>query len=513
MTSSSKYSKKNRKRPHLKKTIKYKKHTCNKTYPYFTTSSQENEILDKELEIVMENVDKLSEKTKRQEVNSPLIQKMISIVEDFLRENNLICYGGTAINNVLPMEDRFYDYSREIPDYDFFSKNALRDAKRLSDIFLENGFSEIEAKSGIHEGTFKVYVNFIPIADITQLNEELFNNILKESMSIFGIKYASPDYLRMSMYLELSRPRGDVSRWDKVARRLGLLNKSFPMKTMTPCLKMDFSKAMKCKSPSLCKKDDDMRKLVLKELIGIGVVFFGGYASMMYSKHMSGDKKKILHKVPFYDVLSPNVDRDVMLLKAKLDYTGISDIKILKHKKIGEVIPKHYEVSINGKTVVYMYQSFACHNYNITRYEDYNVNIATIDTMLSLYLAFMYTNESHLNNERIVCMANFIYELHQKNRLNQKGIFRRYSLPCVGKQKTMMDIRRDKSEKYEQLRSSSNVKEFEKFFLRYVPREMKTIKNKPSKKKTTLDKNRKIKDKKREKGKHKTTIRKREKTV
>lgn len=532
MTNTHRHKKKDKSKSH-KYTRKYKKKTKHLSdkdnqekqdkhqHPYFTSNLQENEVLDKELEIVGDNVDILSEKTKKQEVNSPLIKKMISIVEEFLRENNLICYGGTAINNILPMEDQFYDYTREIPDYDFFSKNALKDAKRLADIFLENGFSEIEAKSGVHEGTYKVFVNFIPIADITQLNSVLFNNILKNSMSVFGIKYAPPDYLRMSMYLELSRPRGDVSRWHKVARRLGLLNKSFPMKSMTPCLKMDFSKAMSCKTPPQCKKDDDVRKIILKELVGMGVVFFGGYASMMYSKYMDGNKKKKLHKTPFYDVIVPNAERDVMLLKSKLKYLGFKKIDVSKHANIGDVIPEHYEIRIDGKPVVYMYQSLACHNYNVLRYDNYNINIATIDTMLSMYLAFMYSNEEHLNNERIVCMANFMYDLHQKNRLNQKGIFKRYSLPCLGKQKTLMDIRREKSEKYEQLRTSRNVKEFEKFFLRYIPQEMKTtkatntkknkenkenkIKKEKNKKKQTHDKKRKTKAKMI----HKKTIRKR----
>ena len=45
-----------------------------------------------------------------------------------------------------------------------------------------------------------------------------------------GIRYAPPDFLRMSMYLELSRPDGDVSRWEKVQKRLVLLNTHYPLK-------------------------------------------------------------------------------------------------------------------------------------------------------------------------------------------------------------------------------------------------------------------------------------------
>ena len=53
------------------------------------------------------------------------IKRMIEIVEDFLLKKKLICYGGTAINNILPKQAQFYDKDYQIPDYDFFSSNAF----------------------------------------------------------------------------------------------------------------------------------------------------------------------------------------------------------------------------------------------------------------------------------------------------------------------------------------------------------------------------------------------------
>ena len=43
------------------------------------------------------------------------------------------------------------------------------------------------------------------------------------------------------MYLELSRPNGDVSRWEKVMKRLTLLNKYYPM-DITECSHIDFQR-------------------------------------------------------------------------------------------------------------------------------------------------------------------------------------------------------------------------------------------------------------------------------
>ena len=42
--------------------------------------------------------------------------------------------------------------------------------------------------------------------------------------------YCPPDFLRMLMFLELSRPLGDVTRWEKVLKRLTLLNNNYPLK-------------------------------------------------------------------------------------------------------------------------------------------------------------------------------------------------------------------------------------------------------------------------------------------
>ena len=92
---------------------------------------------------------------------------MIVMVEEFLRETKCICYGGTAINNILPEEAQFYDRDVEIPDYDFFSETPLAHAKELADRFHAKGYSDVEAKAGVHFGTYKVFVNFISMADIT----------------------------------------------------------------------------------------------------------------------------------------------------------------------------------------------------------------------------------------------------------------------------------------------------------------------------------------------------------
>jgi hypothetical protein len=107
-----------------------------------------------EIDILNNAIKKIEKKKGKKLVQLDENKKMIDIIEKFLIKKKLICYGGTAINNILPEKDQFYSKNTELPDYDFFSKNALDDAKELADIYYKANFQEVEAKAGLHVGFY-----------------------------------------------------------------------------------------------------------------------------------------------------------------------------------------------------------------------------------------------------------------------------------------------------------------------------------------------------------------------
>ena len=58
---------------------------------------------DKELTILREAVELAEKKNAKKKIKDPNINNIIMIVEDFLRKKKSICYGGQAINNILPL--------------------------------------------------------------------------------------------------------------------------------------------------------------------------------------------------------------------------------------------------------------------------------------------------------------------------------------------------------------------------------------------------------------------------
>lgn len=453
---------------------------------------------EKEVEILRDAIDIAEKRKGKRVVSDPDVKKIISILEDFLKRKKLVCYGGTAINNILPLEDQFYDKDVEIPDYDFYSPNALDDAKELADIYFKDGFQEVEAKAGVHHGTYKVYVNFIPVADITFLEKSLFKRVQKDAIRVYGILYCPPNFLRMNMYLELSRPAGDISRWEKVLKRLILLNKNYPLK------------GKHC-DPKLFLRDFEMtddkgaEKLyytVRDSFIDQGLIFFGGYASFLYSQYMPTKQKKLFQKTPDFDVLSEEPEKAATILKERLEDFDYKGIKIIKRDGIGEVVAPHFEIKVKiGKieeTVAFIYKPLACHSYNVIKKGNKSVRVATIDTMLSFYFSFYYSDRDYYDENRILCMAQYLFDVQQKNRLEQKGVLKRFSINCYGTQDTLEDMKNAKSEKYKELKSKRNTKEYESWFLRYIPLEEST-----KKQDMKLDK-KSCKNKTRSKGKGKT---------
>ena len=419
-----------------------------------------------ELAILHHAVDETENIQKTKIANTEDVKKMIQILEDFLRRTKCICYGGTAINNILPEEAQFYDRSVEIPDYDFFSSTPIEHARELSQIYYKAGFTETEAKSGVHKGTYKVFVTFIPVADITALPKPIFAAIQKDTIVIDGIYYAPPNYLRMGMFLELSRPAGDVSRWDKVLKRLTLLNKYHPMKVPYNC------RLREPEAPTNLKRREQVFETLRETLVDQGAVFFGGYAASLYSQYTKDPVPT--ENPPSMDVIIENPQKAATIVKERLINIGVKNVKIIRHPAMEDVLTEHYEIKIGQTTVLILFQPIACYNYNVLTLGKHKVKVATIDTMLSFYLVFAYANQPYFDVERILCMAQMLFDIEEENRTNQKGLLKRFSIDCYGEQDTLATIRAEKSDKFKELKDKGverDSKEWNEWFFKYSPAE------------------------------------------
>lgn len=418
-----------------------------------------------ELAILRSSIDSSEKMQGKRIIQTPEMKKINTILQSFIKRNKCIIYGGAAINAILPKKDQFYNYDYELPDFDFFTPDALSLSKELADLYFKGGFTEVEAKSGVHLGTYKVYVNNYAIADISYLHPELYTSILKTAIKIDGILYAPPNFLRQSMYRELASPISDVSRWEKVLTRLNLLNKRYPLIAKTCEVQRHFTSK---------RHEADVFNIVRKELIKDGCVFIGGYANALYTTYT---KTPYIQNIPDFDALSLAPKKTAEHIKKKLMSAGYN-ATITEHDAVGEFVSIHYSISVDDEYVAFLYMPIACFSYNEITQHGSRMKIGTIDTLLSYYLAFMYADRDYFDENRLVCLSSILFKVQQQNRLAQKGLLKRFVLKCYGKQETLQTIKSRNNKLHSELNPKS--KEYEERFLKYDPNKTRKKKNKPN---------------------------------
>jgi hypothetical protein len=89
--------------------------------------------------------------------------------------------------------------------------------------------------------------------------------------------------------------------------------------------------------------------------------------------------------------------------------------------------------------------------------------------MLMFLLAFLYADRPYYDHERVMCMAQYLINVQAKNRLEQKGLLKRFNINCYGSEKTLVDIRGEKAAKFKELKNAVDSKEYNKYFFKYIP--------------------------------------------
>jgi hypothetical protein len=437
--------------------------------------------LDKQVKIIKQASELAQSRIDYHTAHDDHIVRAIEIVESFLRKRHRLCYGGQAINAHLPDKYKFYDPEYSIPDYDFFTPNQDADITMIVNDLKKAGFNEISAREGMHEGTIKIYVEYTPVADITAIDPYLYRILSKREYRVDGISYMDANTLRMLMYLELSRPRGEVERWPKVYERLLLFNEFASKKSCH--IKKDILYG------SLTNKQVEftLQYIIQNKRIFAGADLFEFYKqslrkSSKYLNWIVSSKKPIL----FY---SDEPDKDAEQLRSEFQIIDKIENKsgsVLKIKTIsskgGELLP-HMKIIYHGKNaLVFIIHQTACHSYFnvplLIEHRKENMRIASLDTLITLYFSLGLVRSSFFDMESMECLASQLVQISIKAR--NKGdhyIFPFISLTCSGHQTTLPSLIRSKVQRITSKREKTKQTEKNKNYETKKNRNRNTIRN------------------------------------
>jgi hypothetical protein len=371
--------------------------------------------------------------------NEPLL-KALAIVKKFIRTKGRVCYGGTAMNAILAPKDRFYDPETDLPDYDFFTPDPNKDVEELVADLKAAGFTEVYHRVGMHEGTKKILVNFVPIADISAIGEDIYGIMLKRAIKRGGIRYMDPDTLRMMMYLELSRPKGEVARWEKVFERLQLINRTFPPRARTVRIG---------DGPRHKDLPAAVQRSILDFCIEQQRILFTGDLDKFYRAVIEKNEKifPVEGMREIVGFLSPNLRGDLKTLKESLG--GDGHVAIILHKAKGEIVPEYAEIRYHGNPAVLILQEAACHSMlHFGTPDGRSIALASLDTLVTLYYAIgLFTRRAAALIPRVLAKVPVFIALAERNRRVRRPHVPAFPISCRGYQKGKATLLREKVER------------------------------------------------------------------
>jgi len=401
------------------------------------------------------SIKKIVEKIELKNVKKEffIAKEMMEIVSKYIIKNELILYGGFALNLILPEKKKIYKKHTHA-DYDCYSDNAKQHAFNLAKIFKEQKYNFIKVKIAKHENTYKLYIGRINIIDITSIQKKIYNILLKIHSNELSTNYFKcynhkykivPIYLlKRNFYYELSRPKGSFFRWEKIDKRLKLFNTVY-----------NKEKKIILKNKKFTKIPNDIKKCktnLLKYIKKNKTPIIGTHALKLIN-NIKDDNCCRFNKYEYiFEILSINYKRNCKeILNIVKKYINFNDYKLIvlpvtKTSSSIDLLEIRYRIQLidKNKNFINFIEIIKVKNNCFSIQKIKNYNVGSYDTILcflySQYLTFLigkYINPSRKNN----ALYDIDYDItYYENLLKKVKSSNRYKITCYGKELTREKI-------------------------------------------------------------------------
>ena len=294
----------------------------------------------------------------------------------------------------------------------------------------------------------------MPVADITDIPDKLFKHLYDVSMSEkprilaynpnLDIHIAPLSFLRLAFHIELSRPNGYIERWPKIYQRMMLFYHYYPVMP-DAC----YIHEVMYQEPE--SRVNEFVDIMFNYVQSHGIPIMGTEGVKMYIKyHLKNknfDSSLIFDtSMPRIEMISENYEQTATTLHKIMSTMLEKDETLVIHHHSAlnksEFIPKHAVISLTkaGKTrhLCTIFNAQACYSYKVLD----GVNLLTIDSMLSLMYAYMFSHREYMVVDKIKCMINMLLNMQHQHVKSKKYIWKRFDLLCYGKQHTIEDAKR-----------------------------------------------------------------------
>ncbi len=375
---------------------------------------------------------------KQKELDRENYQKYINLFEPaitFLRKQNVLLYGGMALNELFPKELKFYD-DATLPDIDLFTTNAIDLCDQLQEYYKKKGYPLATYKQALHMNTYKFFVSGLQLLDITQVNATTFKTLKKNSIRLnhgLKIRIVNREYLRMSLHVLLSQPK-DSHRWGKAFDRLRKFYELYPPEPTSACM----SKSM-TRNERAGKFKKQLTEDLLYMITDTEYVLFGGYA---LATLVDALPQKYFRKGTCMDLIVEGDIHEVsMKFIAQLQKKYGDEFTVTDVHPSTELMSEHQYILHKGVPVIGVYKPQMCLSF-FTRKK---IRIASLHTICRMYVMLSLGSASVQKIYGKSCIMEWVTYLQVQSMKNpkKKSILQQFALECYGEQPGLITLRRN----------------------------------------------------------------------
>lgn len=398
-----------------------------------------------------------AEPAKKKEPLLEDVKAIVKIVLDFVKEKKRKIYGGTSHNSVIKAKnkaDAFYSEEVDIStDIDVYSPTPIEDLVELCDTLYNNGFTDAISKQAMHGETYKIFTRGYNAVDISYVPKIIYDNI--PFIEIENIRYTHPSFAMIDLYRILSEPLFSNFKWEKVFKRIKLLQKHYPFQKMPPEIPKVYS-----------HKGDisNVRKTIENFITNNESVYLFGDVAYNCIINESGNTNKSIKpvEVGIYHIVSTNYKIDALGLIREFKNDGIK-ITFKEYYPFWTLTGHSVEIIYNGNPIARVYHNMkrCCPTIKASFGSKPNdfVQIGSFDYifLMEMVLSFRQKVLRDQNKKRYhdTIISNLIMlreEYFKKNKLTlfDPSVFQSFVIPCVGRAlDPIMEAKKQRKEKKE----------------------------------------------------------------
>jgi hypothetical protein len=386
-----------------------------------------------DIEIIKLNIDNIAEKAMfiYKTNNEPTYEeskKIYTVILDFIKNKKRIIYGGYAQNTLITEKNIHDGFYKEVdtPDIEFYTHTPLYDLMELCDLLHSKNFKYIQGTEGLHEGTYKIFVNFENYCDISYIPKNIYDNCPYVTTKN-NLRLADPAFMLIDIYRVFTDPMTSYWRLEKSFTRYLRVYKYYPIEKYQ---KDDIIKFTNNSDENILNK---LRKLIIHNSDYIVV---GTYAYNYYIKKTRTDTVN----VNFYEIITSNIkDESIKIYKKLLKIFG-KKITVKEYFPFFEYFDYRIEFLYDNQVILRVYNNnnrCIVYNESKTKKTKFGTSQLVQLYLLSNYIYYIINRNKIESNNYLNLFLNFNkiknkYLSSHNLSVIDKSPFQEFKLECIG---------------------------------------------------------------------------------